>query len=137
MLLHENDEDALEDEDEGGDEDDQRGRTWTGLSEASRVVEHVLQPGMLFGEGLDFQGEEIVPAVGRMQDGDLGLPLRRGGSEVGKALRGAVGTVQEREKRVYEVVRQLGSVSYAVVYLVREKGGRKREFGESYALERC
>jgi hypothetical protein len=130
MLLHASDEEAVQDDIEE-EEPDANGRTWTGLSDASRVVEHVLKPGMLFGEGLEFQGDTVVPAVGRMQDGDIGLPLRRGGSEVGKANRvGGRMVIPEREKKVYEVVRQLGSGSYAVVYLVRERGGQKREFGE-------
>jgi hypothetical protein len=136
-------EEAVEDEGDhqagGEDEEGYEGRTWTGLSDASRVVEHVLKPGMLFGEGLEFQGEVIVPAVGRGGDGDLEvLPLRRGGSEVGKQVRATgethgLGGSVEAAKKVYEVVRQLGSGSYAVVYLVREKGGRKREFGECFA----
>ena len=98
------------------------------MFEAERGVQDVLSPGMLFGESMEFQGEVIQPAVGRWTTGadgdDVGLPLRRGGSEVGKKVRA------ENTKKVYEVVRQLGSGSYAVVYLVREKGGRKRDFGE-------
>lgn len=101
---------------------------------ANQIVKDVLSPGMLFGEGMEFQGEVIVPAVGRISGdtSDTGLPLRRGGSEAPKALRGKPGVIhQGREKKVFEVVRQLGSGSYAVVYLVKEKGGRKREYGES------
>lgn len=125
------DDEVIEDElDDKGAVD---GRTWTGVSEAERAVEDVLSPGTLFGEGIEFQGEIVQPAVGRWgtaADGDdVGLPLRRGGSEVGKSQRGDERT--ESVKKVYEVVRRLGSGSYAVVYLVRERGGRKREFGES------
>ncbi|KAL7424196.1 hypothetical protein Q5752_001782 [Cryptotrichosporon argae] len=113
----------------GGLADD--GRTWTSLDEDDddddddRRVPDVLPIGMVFGEGVEFEGEVIVPAVGRIagDDGELGLPLRRGGSEVGRPNRDA----PSRSKR-YEVVRQLGSGSYAVVYLVREIGGRKREY---------
>lgn len=93
-------------------------------------VEDVLTAGMLFGEGLEFQGEVIKPAVGKGNgSSDEGLPLRRGGSEIQRGAR------HPREKRVYEVVRKLGSGSYAVVYLVRERGGRRREFGESHSAE--
>jgi len=97
-------------------------------------VKDVLRPGMLFGEGLEFQGEIVAPAVGKVSgdSSDEGMPLRRGGSEAPKALRGMPGVHHHgRDRKVYEVVRQLGSGSYAVVYLVKEKGGRKREYGES------
>ncbi|ODO01933.1 serine/threonine protein kinase [Cryptococcus wingfieldii CBS 7118] len=107
-------------------DDDKVGRTWSGDSDASRIVEDVLTHGMVIGEGLKFQGEVIVPAVSRMAlaDGsDVGLPLRRGGSEATKVLR----TDGRTEKKRYEVVRRLGTGSYAVVYLVKERGG-KREF---------
>ncbi|ODN75911.1 hypothetical protein L202_05896 [Cryptococcus amylolentus CBS 6039] len=107
-------------------DDDKVGQTWSGDSDASRIVEDVLTHGMVIGEGLKFQGEVIVPAVSRMAlaDGsDVGLPLRRGGSEATKVLR----TDGRTEKKRYEVVRRLGTGSYAVVYLVKERGG-KREF---------
>ncbi|WVQ76394.1 hypothetical protein IAR50_006060 [Cryptococcus sp. DSM 104548] len=107
-------------------DDDKVRQTWSGDSDASRVVEDVLTHGMVIGEGLKFQGEVIVPAVSRMAlaDGsDVGLPLRRGGSEATKVLR----TDGRTEKKRYEVVRRLGTGSYAVVYLVKERGG-KREF---------
>jgi serine/threonine protein kinase len=123
MLLDDQDDIAIEDELE---DDGDHGRAWTTGTE-EREVEDILSPGMLFGEGLQFRGEVIEPAVGKMGNGDgddVGLPLRRGGSEVGQARR------QGEEKKTYEVVRQLGSGSYAVVYLVREKGGRRREYGE-------
>ena len=97
-------------------------------------VKDVMKPGMLFGEGLEFQGEIIAPAVGKVNgdSSDEGMPLRRGGSEAPKALRGMPGVHHHgRDKKVFEVVRQLGSGSYAVVYLVKERGGRKREYGES------
>ncbi|WWC67096.1 uncharacterized protein I206_101003 [Kwoniella pini CBS 10737] len=116
--------------DEDGDEfdDDAKGRSWTGYSDEdgsdSPHVEEPFKPGMLIGEGMQFQGEVIVPAVGRMGTDDVGLPLRRGGSEATKNTR----TDGKTEKKRYEVVRKLGTGSYAVVYLVREKGGRHREF---------
>jgi len=131
ILLDGGDDEVIEDEveDQGAGE----GRTWTGVSEAERAVENVLSPGMLFGEGMEFQGEVVQPAVGRWgtaADGnDVGLPLRRGGSDVGRSQRGELRT--DSMQKVYEIVRQLGSGCYAVVYLVRERGGRKREFGES------
>lgn len=125
MLLDED-----EDEDEAVEEGEGfQGRAWTGASQGSQVVQDVLSPGMVFGEGLEFQGEIVVPAVGRLGIGDdEGLPLRRGGSEVGKPVR-ADGRPREGPKMTYETVRRLGSGSYAVVYLVRERGGRKREYG--------
>ena len=124
MLLG-SDEEAVEDEDQKNwaiDDDDE-----------NRLVNDVLKPGMLFGEGLEFQGEVVAPAVGRLSgdSSDEGMPLRRGGSEAPKALRGMPGVHHHgRDRKAYEVVRQLGSGSYAVVYLVKERGGRKREYGE-------
>jgi len=134
ILLDGGDSEVVEDEvDDGGALE---GRTWTGVSDAERVVEDVLSPGTLFGEGMEFRGEVVQPAVGRWGTGadgdDVGVPLRRGGSEVGKTTRGDLRT--ESARKVYEVVRQLGSGSYAVVSLVRERGGRKREFGEPLRL---
>lgn len=124
MLLGGSDDEVVEDEQDKDwaidDEDD------------GRLVKDVLKPGMLFGEGLEFQGEVVAPAVGRLSgdSSDEGMPLRRGGSEAPKALRGMPGVHHHgRDKKVYEVIRQLGSGSYAVVYLVKERGGRKREYG--------
>ncbi|RSH79091.1 uncharacterized protein EHS24_002025 [Apiotrichum porosum] len=109
------------------DDDYDNGRSWTAESEASRVAD-VLRPGMVFGEGLEFEGDVIEPAVGRVQvtgdTSDVGLPLRRDGSQVGASR----APNQQRRKKTYEVIRQLGSGSYAVVYLVRERGGRRREY---------
>jgi serine/threonine protein kinase len=123
----------LLDGDDSAVEDDE----WDDGSDST--PKEVLQPGMVFGEGLEFQGEVIVPAVGKNGNGDGDLPLRRGGSEAGQPRREISQSGRERiidtEKKRYEVVRQLGSGSYAVVYLVREKGGRRREYGESYTLE--
>lgn len=144
MLLHDEEDDEF---DEGGDSGDVMDedvydgdgvqKTWSGVSDASRVVEDVLKPGMIFGEGLEFQGEVIVPAVGRLMTTEtgekVGMPLRRGGSEagVGRGTAAVGGPEVQPAKKSYEVVRQLGSGSYAVVYLVKERGGRKREYGES------
>lgn len=100
-----------------------QGRSWTAESEVQGVAD-ILRPGMVFGEGLEFEGEIIEPATGRLQaDGNSDLPLRRDGSKVGVPRKPSTSP-----KRSYEVIRQLGSGSYAVVYLVRERGGRKREF---------
>lgn len=100
-----------------------QGRSWTAESDASHIAD-VLRPGMVFGEGLEFEGDVITPAVGRLQVSDtsnVGLPLRRDFS--------AMGTKRNpNEKKTYDVIRQLGSGSYACVYLVRERGGRKREY---------
>ncbi|WVQ94033.1 hypothetical protein IAU59_001111 [Kwoniella sp. CBS 9459] len=124
MLLDGDDENAIDEDD--FDEYQGREKSWSGFSDDEPVVEEILKPGMVIGEGLDFQGEVIVPAVGRAASGgfDEGLPLRRGGSEATKATR-ADG---KHEKKRYEVVRKLGTGSYAVVYLVKERGGRKREY---------
>lgn len=137
MLLEDDDDDddevsAAEKDLDRYDDDHDDGRVWSGISDASREVDDVLQRGMLFGEGLEFQGEIIVPAIGREGTDDAGLPLRRGGSEVGKKSRSAPEVdvrLEPAAKKVYEVVRKLGSGSYAVVYLVREKSGRKKEYG--------
>ncbi|OCF36061.1 serine/threonine protein kinase [Kwoniella heveanensis BCC8398] len=124
MLLDGDDENAVDDDD--FDEYQGREKSWSGFSDDEPVVEEILKPGMVIGEGLEFQGEVIVPAVGRAASGgfDEGLPLRRGGSEATKVTR-ADG---KHEKKRYEVVRKLGTGSYAVVYLVKERGGRKREY---------
>jgi hypothetical protein len=106
------------------DEYGSNGRSWTAESEASHVAD-VLRPGMIFGEGLEFEGDVIAAAVGRIDATDV-VPLRRDGSQMGTA-RGSQGG-RPRTKKTYEVIRQLGSGSYAVVYLVRERGGRKREY---------
>lgn len=131
---------ALADDDHNESGYDADGRVWSGLSVASRDVEDILRKGMIFGEGLEFQGEVIVPAIGREGTDDAGLPLRRGGSEVGKKTRSSTDTETRHvapTKKVYEVVRKLGAGSYAVVYLVRETGGRKREYGESSCRRTC
>ena len=127
-MLLDNDDEVIEDDlDDYGD-----GRTGTGYSDISREVEDIMQPGMLFGEGREFQGEIVEPAIGRLGD-DAILPLRRGGSEVNHArldhLHAAGIKEPEKEKKLYTVIRLLGSGSYASVYLVREKGGRRREYG--------
>ena len=125
----------LDGDDSGHSQYEDYDRDWAvdDEDELRHNVKHVLSPGMLFGEGLMFQGEVVQPAVGRLNSAsDEGLPLRRGGSEAPKALRGQPGVHHHpgSEKKVYEVIRQLGSGSYAVVYLVREKSGRRREYGE-------
>lgn len=128
MLLDHGDDEASAVDDYMDDYDDKVEQAWSGFSDSSPVVEDVLTPGMVIGEGLKFQGEIIVPAVSRMAmaDGsDVGLPLRRGGSEATKVLR----QDGRYEKKRYEVVRRLGTGSYAVVYLVKERGGKK-EYGE-------
>lgn len=120
LLDEEEDQERWDDEDDYGSDD-------------GRKVEDILPKGTLFGEGLTFQDEVIRAAVGRLNGSkgdDAGTPLRRGGSEAPKALRGQPGVGVRGPKKVYEVVRQLGSGSYAVVYLVREKSGRRREYGE-------
>lgn len=120
--MDEDDDSAIEDD--NGEYD----RAWSENGE--RPAKDIMRPGMIFGEGLEFQGELIQPAVGKGAGGDGVLPLRRDGSAVGQKRRPGVVNDKEEEKKRYEVVRPLGSGSYAVVYLVREKGGRKREYGE-------
>ncbi|OWZ79211.1 serine/threonine protein kinase [Cryptococcus neoformans Bt85] len=129
MLLDHGEDEVSAVDDYMDDYDDKVEQVWSGFSDSSPVVEDVLTPGMVIGEGLKFQGEIIVPAVSRMAmaDGsDVGLPLRRGGSEATKVLR----QDGRYEKKRYEVVRRLGTGSYAVVYLVKERGGKKE-----YALK--
>ncbi|KAK8845390.1 hypothetical protein IAR55_006103 [Kwoniella newhampshirensis] len=129
MLLDGGDDDvAVVDDsmDIGGEDDAGVEQTWSGLSDASRSVEDILTQGTIIGEGLTFQGEVVMPAIGKSYAGgeEVGMPLRRGGSEATKVTRGD----GRSEKKRYEVVRRLGTGSYAVVYLVRERGGRHREF---------
>ena len=132
LLLDDEGSDTHRDEAVIEDDVDDHGRQWTvdGYQEED-VVEDILSPGFEFGEGLEFEGEVIQPAVGRVAgiNGSEGLPLRRGGSEAGKPSRG------NAPNKVYQVIRRLGSGSYAVVYLVREKGGRRREYGECLGLD--
>ncbi|EIW67802.1 hypothetical protein TREMEDRAFT_39946, partial [Tremella mesenterica DSM 1558] len=99
------------------------GRTFTDESDVGRTAEDIMYSGMLFGEGREFQGEVVEPAVRKLSD-DEALPLRRGGSEVNHVRENG----HAPEKKTYQVIRQLGSGSYAVVYLVREKGGKRREY---------
>lgn len=114
--------DADESADSFSFEDDDNGRSWTAESEAG--VTDVLRPGDVFGEGLEFEGDIIRPATGRLDiRGSDDVPLRRDGSKIGVPRHQS-----STSKRSYEVVRRLGSGSYAVVYLVRERGRRKREF---------
>jgi hypothetical protein len=116
--------DADESTDAFSFDDSDPGRSWTAESEVG--VTDVLRPGAVFGEGLEFEGDIITPATGRLDIGgsnDAGVPLRRDGSKIGVPRK-----QNSSSKRSYEVIRRLGSGSYAVVYLVRERGGRKREF---------
>ncbi|BEJ14591.1 hypothetical protein CspHIS471_0403580 [Cutaneotrichosporon sp. HIS471] len=115
--------DADESTDSFSFDDDEHNRSWTAESEVG--VTDVLRPGAVFGEGLEFEGDIIKPATGRLDisGSDDGVPLRRDGSKIGVPRQQT-----DTSKRSYEVIRRLGSGSYAVVYLVRERGRRKREF---------
>lgn len=118
------------------EDDDHQGRTWTSLDEEDETSRRaIFKPGDVFGEGLPFQGESIMPAIGRMYGHDIDHPLRRGGSEIGMARRnGPVGVGptagRERQKTIYEVVRAAGEGSFAQVYYIRERNGKQREYGE-------
>lgn len=121
-----------------GDEDEHPGRSWTSMTDDDDdgMRRPVFMTGDQFGEGLYFQGEVIVPAIGRAHGHDIDHPLRRGGSEIGMPRRiGPVGMGatdgRERRKTVYEIIKAAGEGSFAQVYHIREKGGKRRDYGES------
>lgn len=120
------------------DEDDHPGRSWTSMDDGGEDVmsKPIFAPGDQFGEGLLFQGDMIVPAIGRAHGHDIDHPLRRGGSEIGMTRRiGPVGMVatdgRERSRTVYEIIKAAGEGSFAQVYHIREKGGKRRDYGKS------
>lgn len=120
-----------------GDEDEHHGRSWTSMTDDTEDImsRPIFAPGDQFGEGLMFQGDIIVPAIGRAHGHDIDHPLRRGGSEIGMTRRnGPVGMGatdgRERRKTVYEIVKAAGEGSFAQVYHIREKGGKRRDYGE-------
>jgi hypothetical protein len=84
----------------------------------------IFTPGQLFGEGLPFQGELVEPVL-QVSEIDQ-MALRRAGSEFGYKRASVRDAVDQRQ---YRVVRTLGTGSYAVVYLVKEVGGKGKEFG--------
>lgn len=127
---------------EGGllldDDEYDHGRSWTSMDDEydDPKSRPIFKPGDQFGEGLIFQGEVIVPAIGRAHGHDIDHPLRRGGSEIGMPRRtGPVGMNatdgRERRKTVYEIIKAAGEGSFAQVYHIREKGGKRRDYGES------
>lgn len=124
-----------------GDEDEHQGRSWTSMTDdvEDMMSKPIFAPGDQFGEGLLFQGDVIVPAIGRAHGHDIDHPLRRGGSEIGMTRRnGPVGMGatdgRERRKTVYEIVKAAGEGSFAQVYHIREKGGKRRDYGEFDSL---
>ena len=98
--------------------------------DAEPRLNNIMVRGQLFGEGLEFQGEPVTPAIGLIRNGHIELPLRRGDSEAGHARIETQTGGEMRKRKVYEVVKSSGSGSYGVVYCLREKGGRRREYGK-------
>lgn len=99
----------------------------TGLMEDSDEEpesDDIFVPGQVFGEGLEFQGEIVEPVV--QVTGVDETAMRRAGSEFGYKRATVRDTVETRQ---YKVVRTLGTGSYATVYLVKEVGGKGKEFG--------
>ena len=128
---------------EGGmllDDEYDQGRSWTSMDdEYDTKSRPIFKPGDQFGEGLIFQGEIIVPAIGRAHGHDMDHPLRRGGSEIGMPRRiGPVGMGptdgRERRKTVYEIIKAAGEGSFAQVYHIREKGGKRRDYGQCLSV---
>jgi hypothetical protein len=89
----------------------------------------IFPPGHRIGEGTVFDGEVIedVDPVARSKENGRSLPQSSAGSIASLRESGSDHEHSARRK-TFEVVRKLGSGSYAVVYLVKEIGGT-REYG--------
>lgn len=87
--------------------------------------ETVFRPGERFGSGLPLRGEvvEHVDPTTRLQASGRSLPIN--------GVPASPAPSSTFNNKVFEVVRKLGSGSYANVYLVREVGG----VGQEYALK--
>lgn len=116
----------LPDADELGDLEWHTGLMEDSDEEPESESDDIFVPGQIFGEGLEFQGE-VVEAVVQITGLDE-TALRRAGSEFGYKRATVRDTVDRRQ---YKVVRTLGTGSYATVYLVKEVGGKGKEFGMS------
>jgi hypothetical protein len=93
-------------------------------------VDDIFPPGHRLGEGLSFQGETIeeIDPVARSRETGRSLPQSSASSIASLRENGLNRSGGKR--KVFEVVRKLGSGSYAVVYLVKEVGGGQ-EYGTS------
>lgn len=125
MLLDEDGYDSQHGVFDGEFEDGPDGEDERGSSESGRSAER-LPVGTIFGEGVEFHGEIIRPAV----DTEHTIPLRRGGSEIGQPMRTHTQRPSQNSgKMTYQVMQHLGSGSYASVYKIKELKGAGREFG--------
>lgn len=89
----------------------------------------IFSPGFKIGEGLRFHGEiiEEVDPIARSRENGRSIP---------QSIASSISSLKDHpngisgKRKAYEVVRKLGSGSYAVVYLVKEVGG-----GQEFALK--
>lgn len=96
----------------------------------------ILPLGFKFGAGLPFQGEiiENVDPVGSLKSRGKEVP----GATCARFNSPRLGHASLAIGKAFEVVRKLGSGSYAMVYLVKEVGGAGQEFGMSgFGLQPC
>lgn len=116
---------GLEVEVQGMELEDQSG--WDGREHDD---DDIFPPGYRIGEGLAFQGEiiEDVDPVARSKENGRSLPQSSAGS-IASLRENGLDLEERSRKRIFEVVRKLGSGSYATVYLVKDIGGGQ-EFGQ-------
>lgn len=91
----------------------------------------MLPLGFKFGAGLPFQGEiiENVDPVGSLKSRGKEVP----GATCARFNSPRLGHASLAVGKAFEVIRKLGSGSYAMVYLVKEVGGIGQEYGRSGA----
>jgi len=92
----------------------------------------IFPPGHRLGEGTVFDGEvvEDVDPVARSKENGRSLPQSSAGS-IASLRESGFDHEHSGRRKTFEVVRKLGSGSYAVVYLVKEIGGT-REYGKAF-----
>jgi hypothetical protein len=103
---------------------------WDGRDDNDDDDDGIFPPGYRIGEGLAFRGEiiEDVDPVARSKENGRSLPQSSAGS-IASLRENGLDADERAKRRIFEVVRKLGSGSYATVYLVKEVGGGQ-EFGE-------
>jgi hypothetical protein len=104
--------------------------TLVGPDSARREHKNDMLPlGFKFGAGLPFQGEiiENVDPVGSLKSRGKEVP----GATCARFNSPRLGHASLAVGKAFEVIRKLGSGSYAMVYLVKEVGGIGQEFGRS------